>query len=832
MNAPKHPSFSSTERSLFLVLDGGGARGVAHVAVWRALERLVARPKESWRAETTAKYGPERYRLAGIAGTSAGAIAAAFIVAGAEAGDLIDQKGQIPICSTLGLEHFHDIFGIRGWRRLRFFRFFLGSSAKNLARVERLTEEITTSKYPDLPPIPPPARKMPRFPLATSNGAKTEDGAEPASDAAEEKQAFKITIRRVFIFFTVIAIALAFYVFPVLANILFFPDVPLPVYLLVLWLTLHAAFIGVGEITRRIERKRTSRNERSYGDFLKTAVHPCASTAYAIMLASTACFLAHLLHRWSGWSGLKLDVVTMHLPDLWRFSPIRAPQPVLRSEIALAATWLACFGLYYFSFRRTLRGFFKGSIAPERIQEDIERVLRHLLLYRCAGWNKELKRYEWTERQSTNSLKRELASRKTGQPITFQELFDATEVQLTVVAADTIRNEVHTYSVVTHPNESVARAVSASMAIPFLFRPVRDKLKLLVDGAIVSSIPAWVFRRHRNRDPDCLILAARIETGAFDYWIPLLRDYRDWYAKLKWLGKARFWWRHVKLSWLWPWNLFLNIISTGAFGARALELDATDRLVSFSLWPTIGLLDFDVTPKYLAEQLAGLESAAELEIVNLLWERKGAFEAICQKIEDAIRGKLDEHSRSKDDGHIRMFWATRDGYADSVRMKLTYKFLPDVHVDDRLVMPYGTSMSAFAMQTRGSQFANVEVLSQLQADRMNRYRAAVKWKELKWCWAIPVGDPSKPSQDPNKKEIIGILAIESDKPLSYFDRIVGDAGNRRSKLWLKADSENVLEGTDALLTAAKANNDVRHRMQIWERQFEGLLQRHFVEPLA
>jgi predicted acylesterase/phospholipase RssA len=778
------------------------------------LQRFVARPKESWAPETSKKYGAEKFRLAGVAGTSAGAIAAVFIAAGAEANDLVDPDGRVPLCNVLGLDYFYDLFGIRGWRRVKFFRFFLRwSSTKTEQRIARLTKEMEDSKYEGLPPTPPPARKFRR------TQADAED-AEIDQNGERETHRWLASRKQAWLFFFA-TIALIFVV-PVIVPYLLQHDLPMPVYLIVLWIALHISFISVGKVTRVIENHRTNKDDRRYGDLLRAVVHPLASIFYAIVLTAILCYLGKKLWYLVGWPGFDPNVKAIRFPRSFNIPLLGAPEPISLGEIGRAWAWIACFGLYYVSARRTLRGFFKGSIAPEMIQRDLERILRHLLVNRCKGWNEATKTHEWEERKTVTDYKRELAARSLKEPITFKELFDATGVHLTVVTADAIRNEVEIYSAVTHPNESVAKAVSASMAIPFLFRPARETLKLLVDGAIVSSIPAWVFRRHRNRDPDCTILAARIEPQSYDYWIPQLRGYRDVFAKNHRLGKARFWWRHFKLSWRWPWALFINILSTGAFGARALELDASDRLESFSLWPSIGLLDFDISKEDLSKELARLTVESELEIANLLWERKQAFQAVCRQIEDVIRGKLGEAEEGITKGYIRMFWAMRDGNADSVRMKLTYRFDPEWHVDDRLVMPYGTSMSAFSMQTKESQFGQVEVLTQLQADRMNRYRAAVKWKKLAWCWAIPV-------KNPETNEIVGVLGIESDTPIAEYDPGVGVEANRRSCVWLKPNTAEIFDEQEKLLEAAKRNNEVRLRMGLWEESFARLVWRSFAD---
>src|ERR1700686_244669 len=99
-----------SETNLFLVLEGGGARGVAHVAAWRVLEGLVSKPREPLTTVLPEHYGSERFKLAGVAGTSAGAVAAAFIAAGARSSDLSDNEGRVPLCNVLYLEYFHEIF--------------------------------------------------------------------------------------------------------------------------------------------------------------------------------------------------------------------------------------------------------------------------------------------------------------------------------------------------------------------------------------------------------------------------------------------------------------------------------------------------------------------------------------------------------------------------------------------------------------------------------------------------------------------------------------------------------------------------------------------------
>ena len=121
---PRKPS------ALYLVLEGGGAKGIAHIAAWEALEPLILKPNSP---RDDVRNDREQFELSGVAGTSAGAVVAAFIAAGATSKVLIDDSGRLPLCDALGLGHLRDIFGIRGWRRLRNLRIFLRPSDSLLA---------------------------------------------------------------------------------------------------------------------------------------------------------------------------------------------------------------------------------------------------------------------------------------------------------------------------------------------------------------------------------------------------------------------------------------------------------------------------------------------------------------------------------------------------------------------------------------------------------------------------------------------------------------------------------------------------------------------------
>ena len=79
---------------------------------------------------------------------------------------------------------------------------------------------------------------------------------------------------------------------------------------------------------------------------------------------------------------------------------------------------------------------------------------------------------------------------------------------LRIIASDIDRQAPVVFSRERTPDIAVAKAVAASIGLPFFFRPVRLTLdgeeRTLVDGGLVANFPVWIFddaRRRRRADP-------------------------------------------------------------------------------------------------------------------------------------------------------------------------------------------------------------------------------------------------------------------------------------------------------------------------------------------
>ena len=102
---------------------------------------------------------------------------------------------------------------------------------------------------------------------------------------------------------------------------------------------------------------------------------------------------------------------------------------------------------------------------------------------------------------------KEFVPRRGDGKVCFGEL----KTPLTVIAQDVQTRKLITFSKVATPDESVALAVAASMAIPFIFRPVSIDGMKLIDGGAVSSYPAWAVDDFlKEPDPFKLLLGFRL----------------------------------------------------------------------------------------------------------------------------------------------------------------------------------------------------------------------------------------------------------------------------------------------------------------------------------
>lgn len=92
---------------IFLVFEGGGAKGVVHVGAYHAIVNGASNPL--WPA----------LRVKGVGGASVGALIASLIAAGYQPDDLIKRDGTMPALNAeLGIKHAEDLFRKGDWKKI------------------------------------------------------------------------------------------------------------------------------------------------------------------------------------------------------------------------------------------------------------------------------------------------------------------------------------------------------------------------------------------------------------------------------------------------------------------------------------------------------------------------------------------------------------------------------------------------------------------------------------------------------------------------------------------------------------------------------------------
>ncbi len=93
--------------------------------------------------------------------------------------------------------------------------------------------------------------------------------------------------------------------------------------------------------------------------------------------------------------------------------------------------------------------------------------------------------------------------------VTFRDLRERGR-SLRIVATNVDRRTLRLFSDKTTPDVSVADAVTASMAMPVVFKPWRIDGERHIDGALVSNLPVWTFDEERQLFPDAWTIAFEI----------------------------------------------------------------------------------------------------------------------------------------------------------------------------------------------------------------------------------------------------------------------------------------------------------------------------------
>ncbi len=223
-------------------------------------------------------------------------------------------------------------------------------------------------------------------------------------------------------------------------------------------------------------------------------------------------------------------------------------------------------------------------------------------------------------REFDRMLRRKVGPEQCG-PVTFRQLHQATAIDLAVVATDFHTGSAVVFDRINHPDVAVARAVAASIAVPVLLQPVemalggatirgpmRRPAARLMDGGMVSNLPAWLFEARRRQ--------GRLKTAAF-----MLDD-----GPAKAGGVLGYWARVANIA---------------IFGGQGLASRSVPDLTAVRLrCAPLGMLDFDVAP----DQACAVHGRARRDARIGLARLSGAAEAIITGVLAALAADEARHS--------------------------------------------------------------------------------------------------------------------------------------------------------------------------------------------
>ncbi|HJQ60112.1 MAG TPA: patatin-like phospholipase family protein [Vineibacter sp.] len=333
-----------------------------------------------------------------------------------------------------------------------------------------------------------------------------------------------------------------------------------------------------------------------------------------------------------------------------------------------------------------------------------------------------------------------------GRKATFRDLREHGR-PLRIVATNVDRRTLRLFSDKTTPDMPVADAIAASMAVPLVFKPqIIDGLRH-VDGALVSSLPAWTFDEERQLFPDAATIAFEIADPKSVAEAPGAN------------GVA---------------SLVTGIARSALYGASVLERRATAHLQGFPLQTAVGLLDFDIRRGGVVRAIQNAQAFIEAEMDFRMVDLPRHYRDACKDIHDGVHTLLAHSPRVRDcpipreQRVIRVNIAFQEaGSLDSLRIH--HGFGMDGHADNDLLLPIVGSQAGEVFVSQVARVFAVQSIGEdnwLRGDE-NRHRRRLLWPDMKWVFAIPISvyDPACAPEESRP----AVLHIDSNVPVPFFD---------------------------------------------------------------
>ena len=346
-----------------------------------------------------------------------------------------------------------------------------------------------------------------------------------------------------------------------------------------------------------------------------------------------------------------------------------------------------------------------------------------------------------------------------GKQVCFKDL---TEIPLKIIVTNLTDQTIKVFGS-RHdetPHEEVAKAVAASIAIPFFFAPQsfkdENQESVLVDGGLMSNFPAWVFDRERE------------ESGGSPYTLGFKLVEKS-------TGPA------ADTSTL--LGFATRLFTTALAGDALLETRQVANLQTIPIHVRVSTFDFGMDPNTKEDLYKdGLHDAREFFKKNIGPQNPDRISSVLGVIHSAMLTRLNKGS----DLHLRVNVALPDG---KDRLRILYSYNMDADADDRLEFGMGVGGTGRCWQEHDFVYCDlVEAKSNYQSYRMTKYQQALVRKDLISLLCVPIFDQNHLDQSRDKTEnpLIGVLNLDSsaDLELDFAKKWIQDQAAECAKaLW-------------------------------------------------
>lgn len=351
----------------------------------------------------------------------------------------------------------------------------------------------------------------------------------------------------------------------------------------------------------------------------------------------------------------------------------------------------------------------------------------------------------------------ELLGRKIGLPrferVSFHALARAGKGPLKIVATNVSTGSMQLFSLQRSPDTAIADAVSASIAIPFVFHAHRIGSDHFVDGGLVSNLPAWSFDDERALHPG--IRAINVEIDALDGADP------RWGLRPSWLRLGQV--RYVE-----------RLFRTAVFGRGELNTRVTGRAINLKIPvpdSVLGVLDFDanLATIQLVRRNARLTAGAQLDFDIGL---DTAARRICEAAASLLKGPGSDGRpvalrasiavmRRRDVQLVQDWRGDRFDPGDlyEVGARLTYRASTAAGPDPETILPLGIPVIADALCRDAVVFQNLTDLNEADEDARSRALRSRLGAEVKWLCAVPILPEAFGTRDRDGDEARRLLVL-------------------------------------------------------------------------